>query len=61
MNAGRLSRRSFIKGAATAATGVIVFPYIVPSSVFGKSSGVLPSNRITLGFIGVGDHGTRVN
>ncbi len=49
----KYSRRKFIK------TGTVIFaassfPFIVPKSVFGKNS---PSNRITLGFIGVGRMG----
>ena len=42
----RISRRTLIKGAAAAG-----FPAIVPSSVFGATA---PSNRITIGAIGVG-------
>lgn len=50
----KISRRNFLK---TAAVGVAV-PYIVPSSVF---SGVrpAPSNRLTLGLIGLGSMGMR--
>src|SRR5262249_11776791 len=45
----RFSRRSIMHaGALTAAVG---FPAIVPSSVFGQNA---PSNRITVGAIGVG-------
>lgn len=45
------SRRSFLKTAAASTVG---FPWVVPSSVFGKTA---PSNRITLGIIGVGGMG----
>lgn len=49
-----LTRRDFIKaGSATAAA--FGFPAIVPSSVFGAGA---PSNRITMGCIGVGGMGT---
>ncbi|MHC4433261.1 MAG: Gfo/Idh/MocA family oxidoreductase [Planctomycetota bacterium] len=47
-----LNRRQFLKGAAGAA---VVLPVIVPSSVFGASA---PSNRITIGCIGVGGKGS---
>ena len=47
-----LSRRSFLKTAA--ATTALAAPYIVPASVFGANA---PSNRITLGCIGVGNQG----
>jgi myo-inositol 2-dehydrogenase / D-chiro-inositol 1-dehydrogenase len=51
----RISRRHFVK--ATLMTGLAA-PSIIPSSVLGANS---PSNQITLGFIGVGDHGTTWN
>lgn len=51
MNARPLSRRRFL-GATTAA---IAAPTIVPSSVFGANA---PSNRITVGAIGVGGRGS---
>jgi predicted dehydrogenase len=50
-----VSRREFLKGSSVAATAVAFAPIIVPSSVFGASA---PSNRITIGSIGVGGMGT---
>jgi len=44
------SRRSFLKRATAAAAA----PLIVPATFFGKDA---PSNKITLGFIGVGNNG----
>lgn len=55
-----ISRRQFIKHAAGAATGVIGFPYLVPSSALGKAGSVAASNRIVMGFIGVGPRGRTV-
>ncbi len=52
----RLTRRSILKGAA-AAVGAIGFPYIVPASVLGGQGRIAPSERLTLGFIGVGGMG----
>jgi myo-inositol 2-dehydrogenase/D-chiro-inositol 1-dehydrogenase len=49
-----VTRRQFLKGSAVAATGVLV-PTIVPASVFGADA---PSNRITIGFVGVGRMGS---
>ncbi len=50
-NKHSLSRRDFLfKGAATIGAAAI-FPSIVPSTVFGATA---PSNRITLGMIGMG-------
>jgi len=48
-----VTRRQFLKGSAIAATGFLV-PTIVPASVFGADA---PSNRITIGFVGVGRMG----
>ena len=48
-----VTRRQFLKGSAVAATGFLV-PTIVPVSVFGADA---PSNRITIGFVGVGRMG----
>ena len=50
----RLTRRQFLR---TGAAGVAL-PWIVPASVLGAEA---PSNRITIGFIGTGDHGTTWN
>lgn len=46
------SRRIFLKSSAA----VIAAPFIVPSSVFGRNS-IPPSDRVTLGHIGVGGRG----
>ena len=46
-----IPRRSFLKATALTA---LTAPYIVPSSVFGTSP---PSNRITVGCVGVGNQG----
>jgi predicted dehydrogenase len=56
-----ITRRDFLKGAATVASTVVTFPNVVASSALGKNGNVAASNRITLGFIGVGDHGRAVN
>lgn len=52
-----LNRRAFLKRAGGAAAG-LGFPAIVPARVFGAAA---PSNRIAVGMIGVGGHGTDVN
>ena len=46
----RISRRQFVR---TAAAGVAL-PYLIPASVLGADA---PSRKITIGFIGVGEHG----
>lgn len=50
----RLSRRNLLKGSALAG-GAMVFPSIVPSTVFGANA---PSNRINIAAIGTGGRGT---
>ena len=47
----RFTRRDFVKGAASAAVAASM---IVPRTVFGYADKLPPSERITLGFIGVG-------
>ncbi len=56
-----ITRRRFMKKAAGVTAGAIVFPYVVASSALGKAGSVAASNRITLGFIGVGGHGIGMN
>ena len=46
-------RRGFLKGAAAAA---VAFPAVVPSTVLGRGA-TAPSDRITMGFIGIGRQG----
>ncbi|MDH4240955.1 MAG: hypothetical protein OEW48_15460, partial [Phycisphaerae bacterium] len=55
-NEARITRRRFIKKACCASSP-LVLPYFVPGSVFGKT-GIRPSERITIGAIGIGDQGT---
>lgn len=47
-------RRSFLKSMLVAGTA----PLVLPARLFGAAA---PSNQITMGFIGVGHHGRRVN
>ena len=54
MNRHKLMRRDFVKGVAGAA---IAFPTIIPSSVLSADA---PSNRITMGVIGMGNNGTNM-
>lgn len=50
-----MNRRSFLKTALGSAAGFITAPYVIPSKLIGATA---PSERITLGFIGVGKQGT---
>lgn len=57
MKGNYINRRQFLKNAAGAAAGAIGFPYIVSSAALGKAGGIAPSNRITMGCIGIGWQG----
>lgn len=46
-----MKRRTFLKKTTATAAGAMIFPTIVPSSVFGKNA---PSNKINVGQIGCG-------
>jgi predicted dehydrogenase len=61
MKKNRMNRRQFLKRAAGASIAAAGFPYIVSSSALGKAGVVTASNRITMGFIGVGGHGIGMN
>ena len=51
------TRRTFIKTAAVASIGM---PTIIPASALGSDGNVAPSNRITVGGIGLGPRGRKV-
>lgn len=50
---GRVARREFLLGSLAAST-VFALPTIVPSRALGKDGAASPSERITLGVIGIG-------
>ena len=52
------TRRRFLRETSATLAGVVGFPYIIPSSVLGADGDVAPSNRITMGCIGVGGRGS---
>src|SRR5437667_12420329 len=57
MNSGAsFSRRYFLRSTTAIAAGLAA-PAIVPASVLGRSRLVPPSERVTMGFIGVGGQG----
>ena len=55
-----ISRRRFLKQAAVTAAAA-GFPTIIPASALGADGAVAPSNRVTLGFIGLGTEGKLKN
>jgi predicted dehydrogenase len=50
-----IARRAFLKSGMAA----VVAPYVVPSSVLGAGAQPAPSNRLTMGMIGLGSMGMR--
>lgn len=53
-----LTRRTFVKTGLSGLLAAAVAPRILPSRLLGRNA---PSNRVTLGFIGLGVHGHGVN
>jgi hypothetical protein len=54
------NRRQFLKGAFATAGGLIALPTFIPPSALGKDGAVAPSERITLGGLGIGNRGSYV-
>jgi len=50
----KISRRTFVKGLAASAV-----PWVIPGSALGLNGAIAPSNRLTLGMIGLGSMGLR--
>jgi predicted dehydrogenase len=57
-NARQLHRRRFLKTALSAGAAAVAAPTIIPSSALGLDGAVAPSERITVGGIGIGNRGT---
>ncbi|MEX0742230.1 MAG: Gfo/Idh/MocA family oxidoreductase, partial [Phycisphaeraceae bacterium] len=51
------SRRTILKAAAAVATA----PLFIPASALGRDGNVAPSERVALGFVGLGTHGHGYN
>ena len=56
MKTNEINRRSFLKTGLTAATSLSLST-IIPSHSWARDNNTAPSNRITIGFIGVGNRG----
>ncbi len=52
------SRRHFLRQTATAIAAAFAAPAIIPASALGRGGATPPSERITMGFIGVGGQGS---
>ncbi|PWU20694.1 MAG: hypothetical protein C5B50_03310 [Verrucomicrobia bacterium] len=51
------TRRQFLRRTATLAGAALAAPTLVPSTVFARNGNVSPSERINMGFIGIGGQG----
>jgi len=54
----QVDRRQFLKRSAAVAAAAVGFPTIIPASALGAEGRPAPSNRITMGCIGLGGQGT---
>jgi len=57
-NRTTLTRRQFLSRGAGAVAAAVAAPAIVPASALGRDGLIAPSERVTMGFIGVGGQGT---
>ncbi len=57
----RLTRRAFLRNSAAATAGALALPMFAPASVLGRDGETAPSNRIGIGFIGVGRQAVHAN
>lgn len=55
---GVTSRRNFLKTAGAAAATALAAPMFIPSSALGRDGSTAPSERIAMGFIGLGGQGS---
>jgi len=53
-----LNRRDFLKRTGMVSLATVAFPYIIPGKALGLDGSVPPSERITIGCIGMGGMGT---
>src|SRR5690349_23719649 len=57
-NHPRINRRHFLQRSALAVGGAIAAPALIPASALGRAGLRAPSERIAMGFIGLGGQGT---
>jgi hypothetical protein len=56
-SAPALTRRDFLRQTSAAAAAAFAAPAIIPASALGRAGAMAPSERVTMGFIGVGGQG----
>jgi len=57
MKRNSMNRRQFLTRVCGTALGAVSLPYVVPASVLGSNGAVPPSEKVAMGFIGVGSMG----
>src|SRR4030095_8292364 len=57
MKTNLVSRRKFLAKSAAGVLTTAMSPLVLPSSVLGREGLLPPSERVTMGFIGVGGQG----
>jgi len=57
MKAKNINRRNFLRKTTAIALGTVGFPYVVSSSALGGAGNIAPSERLTMGAIGLGGQG----
>src|SRR5437667_12301530 len=57
-NHGQISRRQFLHRSALALGGATAAPTLIPASALGRAGLRVPSERINMGFVGLGGQGT---
>src|SRR6478672_8818656 len=55
---GVTSRRKFLKTAGAATATALAAPMFIPASALGRDGSTAPSERIAMGFIGLGGQGS---
>ena len=53
-----LSRRRFLRRTTTAVGAALASPVLIPASALGHNGAIAPSERVAMGFIGVGTQGS---
>ena len=53
-----IGRRRFLRQTGAALGAALAVPTFLPASALGRAGAIAPSERITMGFIGVGGQGT---
>jgi Oxidoreductase family, NAD-binding Rossmann fold/Oxidoreductase family, C-terminal alpha/beta domain len=53
-----IGRRKFLRQSGAALGAALAMPTFIPASALGRAGAMAPSERITMGFIGVGGQGT---